>query len=789
MNACKHVALLICLSLTMFSLEAQTVPGNPLPVTVDVKNEAAVNTEGLDFSPTFYEDGIVFISTNTAGLKKRTDEKLKLPAMSILRSRRSDGGALLAPEPFAKELSSLYHEGPVCFDRTAETIYFSRNAVIGGRVKIAKDDIQKMRLYSSHKEGAVWSEPQPLPFNNNEFDDCHPAISIDGDKLFFASNRPGGFGGMDIWVSYRVGDSWSEPVNLGAGVNSKGNEAFPFIHADNTLYYASDGMEGKGGLDLYYVIPEGSEWTKPVNMGEPFNTSGDDFGLIVDLNKINGYFSTNGQTSKGGDDIFSFHTENGNLDDYLLQNQRVPDRNLDLKVTVIDKLSGAPLGTAEVRVLNYDANTVIGRDENGNLITIQKVNGQDVMVALPPDKGIAGESDNQGNFSTEVKPGNYVVIVSKEEYQTKQLRLAISKPGNELTAALEKSAFSGKVRWNASVFNYVTNAPLAGAMLVLTDQTKNTKDTVIADANGLIDHHLERNTKYKIDLFQAGRHIGSTDINTEGWSLPNQLMMQNFSVAPLLPGTVIELPNIYYNFNDATLRPDARKDLDLLVSLLKQQPSITIELASHTDCRGTSRYNQDLSQRRADGVVEYLVQKGISRDRLRPVGYGESEPRNQCVDGASCTEQEHARNRRTEVRILTGIQGASMVYVDGKASYGTDNANPNTSTAGAPAQPPAKTNVNTAPPPASNPVSVSSGDLDQYFVVAGSFLEEERANNHMQTLIAAGYSNVQIVRFPNSPYHSVCVDKFSTRKDADALKRKLDRDKVDAFVRAMPKAQ
>lgn len=789
MNACKHVALLICLSLTMFSLEAQTVPGNPLPVTVDVKNEAAVNTEGLDFSPTFYEDGIVFISTNTAGLKKRTDEKLKLPAMSILRSRRSDGGALLAPEPFAKELSSLYHEGPVCFDRTAETIYFSRNAVIGGRVKIAKDDIQKMRLYSSHKEGAVWSEPQPLPFNNNEFDDCHPAISIDGDKLFFASNRPGGFGGMDIWVSYRVGDSWSEPVNLGAGVNSKGNEAFPFIHADNTLYYASDGMEGKGGLDLYYVIPEGSEWTKPVNMGEPFNTSGDDFGLIVDLNKINGYFSTNGQTSKGGDDIFSFHTENGNLDDYLLQNQRVPDRNLDLKVTVIDKLSGAPLGTAEVRVLNYDANTVIGRDENGNLITIQKVNGQDVMVALPPDKGIAGESDTQGNFSTEVKPGNYVVIVSKEEYQTKQLRLAISKPGNELTAALEKSAFSGKVRWNASVFNYVTNAPLAGAMLVLTDQTKNTKDTVIADANGLIDHHLERNTKYKIDLFQAGRHIGSTDINTEGWSLPNQLMMQNFSVAPLLPGTVIELPNIYYNFNDATLRPDARKDLDLLVSLLKQQPSITIELASHTDCRGTSRYNQDLSQRRADGVVEYLVQKGISRDRLRPVGYGESEPRNQCVDGASCTEQEHARNRRTEVRILTGIQGASMVYVDGKASYGTDNANPNTSTAGAPAQPPAKTNVNTAPPPASNPVSVSSGDLDQYFVVAGSFLEEERANNHMQTLIAAGYSNVQIVRFPNSPYHSVCVDKFSTRKDADALKRKLDRDKVDAFVRAVPKAQ
>jgi outer membrane protein OmpA-like peptidoglycan-associated protein len=783
MNAYKYASLILFLFVQGF-LAAQTVPSSLPPVTVEVKNEAAVNTDGLDFSPTFYEDGIVFISTNPAGLKKRTDERLKLPAMSILRSRRNTDGSLMVPEPFAKELSSLYHEGPVCFDRTAETIFFSRNALIAGKVKIAKDDTQKMRLYWSKKEGAIWSEPQPIPFNNNEFDDCHPAVSIDGDKLFFASNRPGGFGGMDLYVSYRVGESWSEPVNLGAEINSKGNEAFPFIHADNTLYYASDGLSGgKGGFDLFYVIQDGPEWTKPVNMGEPFNSSGDDFGLIVDLNKINGYFSTSGNTTKGGDDIFSFHTENGNLDDYLLQNQRVPDRNLDVKVTVTDKMTGQPIANAEVRLLNYDANTVIGRDENGNLITVQKVNGKEVMVALPPDKGIAGETDSQGNFSTEVKPGNYVIIIAKEPYQTKQLRVPISKPGNELTAALEPSANSNKVRWNASVFNYVTNAPLAGALLVLTNQTNNTKDTVIADANGQIDYYLEKNTKYKVDLFQAGKQIGSSDINTAGWSLPNQIMMQNFSVAPLLPGTVIEMPNIYYNFNDATLRPDARKDLDLLVSLMKQQSSITIELASHTDCRGTSRYNEELSQRRANGVVEYLAQKGINRDRMRPVGYGESEPRNHCNDGISCTEDEHARNRRTEVRILTGIQGASMVYVDGKPNM--EAAPENTATATTPA--PTKTNVN-APPPAAS-VMVTSGDADQYYVIVGSFQEEARANTHLQAMQTAGYATAHIVRFPNSPYHSVCIDKFGSRREADILKRKLDKDNIEAFVRAAPKMQ
>ncbi|MCS7037549.1 MAG: OmpA family protein [Saprospiraceae bacterium] len=788
MQACKHASLCTLLALlgSGVAANAQTVPAPQPPVTVEIRNEAAVNTEGLDFSPTFYEDGIVFISTNTAGMKKKTDDRLKLPAMSILRSWRNSDGNLLPPQPFAAELTSLYHEGPVCFDRTAETIYFSRNALINGKVKLAKDATQKMRIYWSKKEGATWSAPQPLPFNNNEFDDCHPAISIDGDKLFFASNRPGGFGGMDLYVSYRVGDSWSEPINLGAEINTKGNEVFPFIHADNTLYFASDGLPGgKGKLDLYYVVQDGANWTKPINLGEPFNTPGDDFGLIVDLNKINGYFSTDGQQSKGGkgDDIYSFHVENGNLDDYLLQNQRVPNRNLDVTVTVTDKITGQPIEGAEVRLLNYDASTVIGRDERGNLISVQKVDGKEVIAALPPDKGINGFTNSGGRFATEVKPGNYVIIASKDLYQTRQVRLPISKAGNELTIALERSANSNKVRWNASVFNYVTNAPLAGAMLVLTNRTTQAKDTVITDANGQIDYYLDKNTKYKVDMHQGGKLIGSSEINTAGWSLPNQIMMQNFSVAPLLPGTVIELPNIYYNFNDATLRPDARKDLDLVVSLLKQQPTIKVEIASHTDCRGTAKYNEDLSQRRANGVVEYLVQHGISRERLRPVGYGESEPRNHCSDGVPCTEAEHARNRRTEIRILAGLEGAAMVYVDGKPTSTPDNT--------APALPekttPKKNNVNVAP--ASGGPKRSDVQADHFYVIAGSFQEEARAQVQLQNIQAAGYANAQIVQFPASPFHSVCVDKFTNRKDAEALERKLKRESIPAFIRHVPKVQ
>jgi outer membrane protein OmpA-like peptidoglycan-associated protein len=775
MESFKHISLVLACTAIAFGSMAQTAP----PVTVQIKNETAVNTSGLEFSPTFYEDGIVFISTNSAGLKKRTDDQLKLPAMSILRSRRDAEGLLGVPEPFAKELSSIYHEGPVCFDRTAEMVYFSRNVVVDGKEKLAKDKAQKMKLYVSKKVGAAWSEPEPLPFNNNEFDDCHPAISIDGDKLFFASNRPGGFGGMDIYVAYKVGESWSEPVNLGAGVNTKGNDAFPFIHADNTLYFASDGQpDRKGGFDLYYVIPEGTVWTKPINMGEPFNTSGDDIGLIVDLNKINGYYATNGAGGAGGDEIFNFHTENGNLDDYLLQNKRVPDRKLDLRVVVTDKSTGTPIKDAEVQILSYDGVNVIGRDEQGNLITVQTVDGKEVIGSMPPDKGINGNTDSRGRFSTaDIKPGNYVVIVTQKGYQTRQFRLPISKPGNELAAQLEKSSLAGpgKVQWTPSLFNYSTNAPLAGTTMVITDLKTGKKDTLVTDANGMVDHYLGVNKKYKVDLMQGGRVIGSTEVDTQGWS-SGQANAQNISIAPLLPGTIIELPNIYYNFNDATLRPDARKDLDLVVSLMKQQPSIKVELRSHTDCRGSNEYNQRLSQSRANGVVEYMVTQGIARNRLVPIGLGESEPRNECNDGVPCTEQEHARNRRTEVRMLTGLTGSSMVYIDGNISNSSnyeDDKKPN------------KVNEKPQQYSGGGKVKVTNAANDSYYVVAGSFLIETRANNQLAFLREQGHENAEIVRFPNSNFYSVCVGRFKTRDEAAALKRQLESDNIDAFVRAV----
>jgi outer membrane protein OmpA-like peptidoglycan-associated protein len=746
--------------------------------TVQVTNEVNVNSPALEFSPTFYEDGIVFISNNNGGFEKFEDDNIKLSAMTILRSRRDAEGILGKPELFSKEVTSGYHEGPVCFSPTGDMIYFSRNSET-----TAQDGKQKMKLYAAPKSGDTWGQPMDLNINNSEFDDCHPALNIDGDKLYFASNRPGGFGGMDIYVSYKLGDSWSDPVNLGPKVNTAGNEIFPFVHADNTLYFTSTGHPGKGGYDLFQIKMEGSDWGKPVNLPDPFNTPGDDFGLIVDLNKINGYFSSNGKQGQGQDEIFSFSTKDGNLDDIVKQsNSEEEPGAFDFLVNVTDQSTGKALPGADVRILNMDMGDVIGRDEAGNLITVVKnEDGQDILKAVPPHAGLSGTSDKKGRYATTLHPGKYSLTVSMDGYQTKQLNAEVLKTGNKINVALDR--VQDKVLWNASVFNYVTNAPLTGATAIVINKATGKRDTILTDENGRVQYYLDPNTKYDVELYQGGRLIGSTEVNSGPPG--TKPLSQNISVAPLLPGTVLELPNIYYNYNDASLRPDARKDLDIVVSLMKQHAGINVELSSHTDARGSSNYNQQLSQRRANGVVEYLVTKGISRNRLLPIGHGETRPRNSCTDGVKCTEADYARNRRTEIKMLTGVEGSSLIYLDGKMTPPGPSSDPQPMATNGSGNGNGKTN--TAPVKHSGGLTVSSGDM-HFYVIAGSFLAENRAQNQLQTLKSAGYTDAEIIRFEGSNFYSVCAQKFANREDASALENKLEKnDKIDAFVRSVSK--
>ena len=306
MNKLYKNLFLLGLTIVAQNLNAQTDILTDENVTV--VNEKTVNTEKLDFSPTFYEDGIVFISSDNGKAKSKIfDENISRQAMTIKIAKRGADGILEKPEIFAPELTSPFHEGPLTFDKVAEEVFFSRNNFENGKLILVKDketgkDRALQQIYTATKVGNAWKNITKLGFNISEYAFRHPTLSLDGKKLYFSSNRPGGLGGYDIWVANRNGDTWSEPINLGAPINTAQNEAFPFIHADGTLFFASDTKGGIGGLDMYYAKMNGKNFENVTNLGKPFNSAGDDFGLILDLDRRNGYFTSNRVGSKGEED-------------------------------------------------------------------------------------------------------------------------------------------------------------------------------------------------------------------------------------------------------------------------------------------------------------------------------------------------------------------------------------------------------------------------------------------------------------------------------------------------------
>ena len=224
---------------------------------VTVRNETSVNGAHLDFSPSFVDaEHVAFVSTrpvNRIG-NDHKDKWMDDNFMSLFVAEVDAETRLLgAPVEFAPELNTPYHEGPLSFDLTGERVFFTRNTYNKGKRRDDKDGVMRLNIYTSARTPDGWQAATELPWNTDDYEEAHPSLSVDGRTLYFASNRPGGEGGMDLYLSRFENGRWGAPVNLGKRVNTAGNEAFPFIHADGTLYFASNGLGGLGGMDIFSV--------------------------------------------------------------------------------------------------------------------------------------------------------------------------------------------------------------------------------------------------------------------------------------------------------------------------------------------------------------------------------------------------------------------------------------------------------------------------------------------------------------------------------------------------------
>ena len=255
-----------------------------------------------EFSPVFYKGGIVFCSDlSDNSLVSYKDEKNRLFKIFYVQKRGSTGWS--HPKILAKEITTAFNDGPATFNENGNIMYYSRNNSIENAMRNINDTTNKLGIYSAELINGIWSNIKPFTFNNPRYSFCTPALTPDGERIYFSSDMPGGYGGMDLYYCDRHNNNWDQPVNLGPFINTPKNESFPFACKYGKLYFASDGHKGFGGKDLFYTQEINGEWIAPVHLDSAINSTADDFGLVVDSTFENGYFSTNRRKT---DDIFSF---------------------------------------------------------------------------------------------------------------------------------------------------------------------------------------------------------------------------------------------------------------------------------------------------------------------------------------------------------------------------------------------------------------------------------------------------------------------------------------------------
>lgn len=262
-----------------------------------------------EFSPAYFGKTIVFSSDRSGFSMIRSKYNWTQSSYLDLYQATPDSKEATS---FSKELNSVYHEGPVTFSRNRDTIIFTRSNYFESHLRKSNEGINKLSLFGANwdKKQNKWVNIHPLTLNNDEYSDQHPAISPDGKQLYYASDMKGGYGGMDLYVSQKINNpdgtsSWGIPVNLGPGINSPGIEAFPFADEQGNLWYASDGIPGLGGLDIFFAAKTALGFAKTINPGFPMNTRFDDFGYITDGTGEAGYFSSNRNNGYADDDIYS----------------------------------------------------------------------------------------------------------------------------------------------------------------------------------------------------------------------------------------------------------------------------------------------------------------------------------------------------------------------------------------------------------------------------------------------------------------------------------------------------
>lgn len=569
-----------------------------------------INSPQADLGPAVLDDLLLFASARGEGVGGSRIYAWDQEPFLNLYSALLKGETAEEPLVMRKDVNSRYHDGTVSFDSTAQRLYFTRNnAHYGVLNKTSGGQLNLGIYYADVTTGEFgqqeWGNVIPFEHNDPEVNYGHPSVSPDGSKLYFVSDRAGGMGGTDIWFCDKLGSQWGVPQNMGEKVNSPGNEMFPYVSLKNTLYFASDGHPGLGGLDLFMSRITANGPGTVFNLGYPMNTSRNDHGLIL-VDDSTGFFSSNRPGGMGSDDVY---------------------------------------GCTVRPPMMYLAGRVINKE------TKEPIEDPVVLLKGDGDKPVANahlENLPGGRFTAEAEYNEvYLITANKNGYFQGELKVATDfDPLEDLVIELVKYDYAAE----GLVMHGETGELLEGAKVTLTDGQDNVVAEIVTDATGKYQFPLVPNSDFRIRVEKPDFFKQSVRITTKDKA--SALIKTDFSLFPLVVDQAVRLENIFYDYNKADIRPDAALELDKLVAALQENPTVKIELSSHTDCRGKDSYNLRLSDKRAKSAVDYLISKGIDKSRVKSKGYGESKPSEGCKC-TECSEDEHQRNRRTEFKVLS----------------------------------------------------------------------------------------------------------------------------------------
>lgn len=489
------------------------------------------NSPYSEFAPSFYKQGLIFSSDRDTGNFARYRHTWTSKDFLDLYKVNTDSTSIGLVTKLGDGVNTRLHESTSFTTKDGNTLYFTRNNF--KEKKFIKDEngVIRLKIFKASMVDGVWSNIEELPFNSNAYSVANPAFSPDEKTMYFVSDMEGSIGESDIYrVSINDDGSFGVPENLGSKINTEARETFPFVSSKDVLYFSSDGHPGLGGLDVFATqISEGKLEGSVVNVGEPINSSFDDFTFVIDETSKKGYFASNRPEGLGADDIYAF----------LEVKSLIIDCNQEISGTVMDNISKDPLIGATVKVIDES------NDEISSVVT--DTEGKYTILV----------NCNQGNFVRATIEG----YIPSEEY-------------------------FGKSEGNPKMINFL----------------------------------LERST------VSAG--FGD-DLSK-----------------------LLQLSTIYFDYNKYNIRKDSEIEVEKVIAAMEKYPSLKIKVNAHTDSRGKDSYNLWLSQKRAEATVTYMVNKGISKDRLSSEGFGETKLINNCANGVACSRAQHELNRRSEFIIL-----------------------------------------------------------------------------------------------------------------------------------------